>query len=120
MARVDVTVWSRLARLAHYRVRAFAKLCGESDRGLYRRVERAAGCAPHQLLDGARSVDVRFLLQGDEPLKSVSDEAGFTKESNFCRWFKAKHGITPGKWRAQRKASGGEGADWDRPPDCEA
>ena len=38
----------------------------------------------------------------DEPLSRIAMDAGFADQSHFTRWFKRHHGVTPGRYRAQR------------------
>ncbi|GEM_PF-680540 len=44
-----------------------------------------------------------LLATGDQPIKQISDQVGYSQESNFVNFFKKNTGITPGQFRSALK-----------------
>jgi AraC-like DNA-binding protein len=85
--------------------KAVAKRLGISVRSLLRQLEKE-GKSFFKLVDDARrDAAVRLLVEGDEPLKAISDHLGFSEPSAFHRAFKRWTGETPQRYKAQSRVS---------------
>ncbi len=64
--------------------------------------QQHTGSSPHQYLLELRLVRARNLLtQTTHSVKEIAQQTGFEDEHYFCRFFKMKTGLTPGKWRSR-------------------
>lgn len=83
-----------------------AKAVGSSERNLHRKILRALGVTPHELMLRERTdAAARCLATSDEPIASVALSHGFCDQSAFTRSFKSRTGMTP---RAFRKRHQGD------------
>lgn len=49
----------------------------------------------------------KLLLGTDDPLREIAALAGFSDVEYFSRTFKARHGVSPARWRKQNRGEGG-------------
>lgn len=69
--------------------------------------KRLTGYAPMAYLTACRLSAAKSLLTTtDSPIKEIVYRCGFGDESNFCRMFKARTGLTPRAFRAQYRPHG--------------
>ena len=70
-----------------------------------RTFKRHVGVSPHDFLIDARVNLAAFYLKStDDPIKNIAYACGFSSESTFCTTFKNRLGITPSRYRMDRKA----------------
>ncbi|KZL03785.1 Xylose operon regulatory protein [Pseudovibrio sp. Ad14] len=85
-------------------VESLASLAGMSRSGFAKRFQEAYGSGPMELL---RDVRMRraatMLLETDHPIERVSHLIGFRSRSAFSRAFEAAIGVSPQKFRMERK-----------------
>ena len=97
-----------LGTLVHQRaatVAATAGVLGVSPRTLQRRLADE-GASFRGLLDQARSeLACRRLQDGDDPIGDIALDLGYSDAPHFVRAFRAWHGMTPGRWREERRAA---------------
>jgi AraC-like DNA-binding protein len=68
--------------------------------------QQHTGSSPHQYLLALRLARARNLLEATSlSVKEIAQHAGFEDEHYFCRFFKAKTGMTPGQWRSRLHAT---------------
>ena len=68
---------------------------------LFRRVRKATGLSPSDLLRRARlECGAQLLANGDGTVADVAFTVGFRSVSHFCRSFNAQYGMTPATYRA--------------------
>jgi AraC-like DNA-binding protein len=68
---------------------------------LFRRVRKATGLSPSDLLRRARiECGARLLAAGNGTVADVAFTVGFRSVSHFCRSFNAQYGMTPATYRA--------------------
>ena len=76
---------------------------------LAREFRAALGTAPHRYLTGRRIAQARALIMAGAGLADAAAAAGFVDQSHLTRQFKARYGVTPGRWaalaRSRRSAS---------------
>lgn len=123
--RGDLRVSAAPARLAAPRIRrvvehlreAYAepvesadleRLSGLDRFEIARQFRRYAGTSPHRYLIGRRLEAARAHIRLGEPLAAVASRTGFADQSHMTRHFKARFGMTPGRFAAL--ASGGAAA----------
>lgn len=70
---------------------------------LFRRLN---GTSPHRYLVGRRLTAAHQLIARGEALADVAQRVGFADQSHLTRAFKARYGITPGRFRALAAAGG--------------
>jgi AraC-like DNA-binding protein len=102
---------------AHVRVEAArAYLAAESSRAitsshleavtgldrftLAREFRAVLGTSPHRYLVGRRIAQARALIMAGTGLADAAAAAGFVDQSHLTRLFKARYGVTPGRWAA--------------------
>jgi AraC-like DNA-binding protein len=82
-----------------------ARVLGLSQRTLQRRLEDA-GTTFREERDRHVSVAIEGLLDGtDLDLDAIAAEVGLSSASHLIAHFRASHGVTPGTWRAERRAA---------------
>jgi LacI family transcriptional regulator len=82
-----------------------AKHVGASRWTLLRLFQKHLGQTVDRLISRLRHERVRrVLVESDEPLKVVARESGFRDEGDLCRAFRRLEGMTPGEFRAGRRA----------------
>lgn len=85
-------------------VESLASLAGMSRSGFAKRFQEAYGSGPMELL---RDVRMRraatMLLETDHPIERISHLIGFRSRSAFSRAFEGAIGLSPQKFRMQRK-----------------
>jgi len=76
---------------------------------LAREFRAVLGTSPHRYLVGRRLAQARALIMGGTGLADAAAAAGFVDQSHLTRLFKARYGVTPGRWavlaRSRRSAS---------------
>lgn len=81
-----------------------AKRLGLSERTLQRRLEEA-GTSLRDERERQLTQQIEHLLSGtDLDLEAIAAKVGLHSASHLVRRFRETHGITPGEWRAQRRA----------------
>ena len=81
-------------------VDALAYLCGISKHYFCRVFKSVTGkTAMEHLRDYRLAVSATLLNETDKSIGEISDLCGFENSNYFCRCYKAKHGIPPGKKR---------------------
>lgn len=78
---------------------------------LAREFRAVLGTSPHRYLVGRRLDLARALIMSGARLADAAAEAGFVDQSHLTRHFKARYGVTPGRWAALAQAdprAGGE------------
>lgn len=78
---------------------------GLSPFHLARVFQRHMGLPPHAYLLQIRLDQVRERLPGPARLADLAAEAGFADQSHLTRLFKARFGLTPGRYRAMLQGS---------------
>jgi AraC-like DNA-binding protein len=77
---------------------------------LAREFRAVLGTSPHRYLVGRRIDRARALIMAGNGLADAATAAGFVDQSHLTRQFKARYGVTPGRWaalaRSRRSASG--------------
>lgn len=72
---------------------------------LARAFRRLIGTSPHRYLVGRRLANARRLMAAGEPLAEAAAASGFADQSHMTRHFRARFGITPGRFAALAGAS---------------
>ncbi|MCX8573013.1 MULTISPECIES: AraC family transcriptional regulator [Hyphomicrobiales] len=65
---------------------------------LSRAFRRLVGTSPHRYLVGRRLANARSRMAAGEPLAEVAAASGFADQSHMTRHFRARFGITPGRF----------------------
>ena len=77
-----------------------AKRLGTDRRTIHRHLAKE-GETFTSLMESVRSELVtRYIENRDRPLSQTADLLGFSAQSAFARWFRAKFGCTVSEWRA--------------------
>ena len=85
-------------------VSQITKRLGVSRSLLQARMNRVMGRSPKQLIDEARELRLKGLLETtDLPVKAISYEMGFSSSEELCRFFKRSTGVSPGKYRIEQR-----------------
>jgi AraC-like DNA-binding protein len=71
---------------------------------LAREFRAVLGTSPHRYLVGRRLDHARALIMLGTGLADAAAAAGFVDQSHLTRHFKARYGITPGRWAALARA----------------
>jgi len=71
---------------------------------LARQFRIALGTSPHRYLFMRRLQHAREAIHEARPLVQVACDAGFADQAHFTRAFKGAFGLTPGRYRALRRA----------------
>lgn len=83
-----------------------AKECALSRSHFSRAFKNSTGHAPSAWLLLARLTRAQELLaQTDWPISQVGYECGFADQPHFTRIFARELGMTPGKWRVEKKTA---------------
>jgi AraC-like DNA-binding protein len=86
-------------------LRDVAKAVGKSPAYLTDRVRKETGRSVVQWNIERRMADARrLLLETDQPIAAVADEAGYSDVKHFTEQFKRLHGAAPQAWRKSRRA----------------
>ena len=85
----------RLAELAGFRAKEFARLCGVSLRTLQRQFQRLLRQTPQRWLYERRLIAVQRLLLGGCSENEAALKLGFKHLSHLCRQFKIRYHLTP-------------------------
>jgi AraC-like DNA-binding protein len=67
---------------------------------LAREFRAVLGTSPHRYLVGRRIAQARALIMAGTRLADAAAAAGFVDQSHLTRLFKARYGVTPGRWAA--------------------
>jgi AraC-like DNA-binding protein len=62
------------------------------------------GTSPHRYLVGRRLARARALIMAGTGLADAAAAAGFVDQSHLTRQFKARYGVTPGRWAVLARA----------------
>lgn len=91
----------------HYRditLHRLSELFSYSERQLQRNIEKATGKNFRELIrDQKMSRATALLLNSSLSISEISSEVGYPSENNFRRIFEAVYGMSPGRYRRQRK-----------------
>lgn len=71
-----------------------------------RQFRRVNGTSPHRYLIGRRLEAARARILDGEPLAAVASRTGFADQSHMTRHFKARFGMTPGRFAALAASDG--------------
>ncbi len=74
------------------------RLTGLTRFELARQFRQAYGTSPHRYLLGRRLARAQGLILEGEPLAEVAAASGFADQSHLTRHFRARFGVTPGRW----------------------
>jgi AraC-like DNA-binding protein len=86
-----------------------AKRLGTDRRTIHRHLAKE-GETFTSLMDSVRSELVtRYIENRDRPLSQTADLLGFSAQSAFGRWFRAKFGCTVSEWRAAQSSPASNG-----------
>ncbi|BDD10157.1 hypothetical protein FUAX_25890 [Fulvitalea axinellae] len=97
--RLDKILGDRLSDL-EFNVEALARELGMSRPVLYRKVKAGAGCSVKAYWQDFRlGKAAEFLKNGDAGVSQVAEAVGFGDAKHFSVVFKAKFGVSPGKYR---------------------
>lgn len=95
---------------AHWTVSSMADLAGMSRAAFARKFATTIGTPPSTYLTNLRmDLAATALLQPGSTLAGVATSIGYTTEFAFSDAFKRRHGTTPGRWRAERRAAAAGG-----------
>jgi AraC-like DNA-binding protein len=101
-SRLDcVTDWDNLADLAKYRVATLAGRCRVTERQLRRYFRDRFHASPHSWMTAKRLQKSRVRLSQGASVKEASAEAGFQRQENFSRRFKAYYKVNPSDLRSR-------------------
>jgi AraC-like DNA-binding protein len=84
---------------------------------LAREFRAVLGTSPHRYLVGRRLEHARALIMSGTALADAAAAAGFVDQSHLTRHFKARYGVTPGRWVALARTRSGATRDRTRPLD---
>jgi AraC-like DNA-binding protein len=94
-----------LLPLGQASIESVAGEMGANVRTLQRRLE-AEGAAFSDLVDGVRrDLVVRHLMNDSYSLSQVAQMLGYAQLSSFTRWFAARFGMPPVRWRVSARAA---------------
>lgn len=82
-----------------------AREAGLSKYHFIRSFKRAFGVPPHTYRTQARVEYAKALVAAGTPFADIAYEAGFSDQSHFQRSFKTFVGLTPGRFREERKGN---------------
>ena len=71
---------------------------------LAREFRATLGTSPHRYLVGRRIAKAQALIMAGGGLADAAAAAGFVDQSHMTRQFKARYGVTPGRWAALASA----------------
>ena len=78
-----------------------------------RAFRRAFGTSPHRYLVGRRLAAARADIIAGEPLSDIAARVGFADQSHMTRHFKARFGMTPGRFASLCRSTGDLNAAMD-------
>ena len=87
--------WQALARSAHFRPSAVARLCGVSSRTVQRYFKKHYNCTLGEWMRNYRLGMAYQRLLAGEPIKCVAIDLGYKQLSHFSRDFKNRYGCAP-------------------------
>ena len=106
MARKDtftVEDWTDLAKEARYHSEQLALLLNVGPRQLRRYTHELFNNSPEAWLYDRRLADAALLLQSEASIKTIAFKLGFKTVSHFSNKFKARYGVSPKRYKDQRK-----------------
>jgi AraC-like DNA-binding protein len=72
------------------------------------RFTRLVGQSMHRYVIERRMAEAAFLLEtSDEPIARIASRVGYETAAAFSKLFHRHHGLSPGRYRASRRADGG-------------
>jgi AraC-like DNA-binding protein len=72
------------------------------------RFTRLVGQSMHRYVIERRMAEAAFLLEtSDEPIARIASRVGYETAAAFSKLFHRHHGLSPGRYRASRRAGGG-------------
>lgn len=72
------------------------------------RFTRLVGQSMHRYVIERRMAEAAFLLEAsDEPIARIASRVGYETAAAFSKLFHRHHGLSPGRYRASRRADGG-------------
>jgi AraC-like DNA-binding protein len=72
------------------------------------RFTRLVGQSMHRYVIERRMAEAAFLLEtSDEPIARIASQVGYETAAAFSKLFHRHHGLSPGRYRASRRADGG-------------
>lgn len=73
------------------------------------RFTKLVGQSMHRYVIGRRMAEAAFLLEtSDEPIARIASRVGYETAAAFSKLFQRNHGLSPGRYRAARRAGGDE------------
>ncbi|AEJ20460.1 xylose operon transcription regulator XylR [Gracilinema caldarium] len=101
---VQTVTWLRANARKHIDVRDLVINLPASRRTVEKRIRKALGCSPRQLIEQYRLEYAKYLLATTNmPLDSVAQSSGFTVIQRFYSVFKKSEGCTPAIWRRNNR-----------------
>lgn len=106
----DSRIWRALSAFhqspaAEWTVEGLARVAGMSRTALAVRFHELLGEPPLQCLTRLRmDMAADMLLRDDAPIKAIAERIGYGTEAAFNRAFVRHRKISPGRWRATRRA----------------
>jgi AraC-like DNA-binding protein len=91
---------AELAERARYRAKAMAELLGVSARHFRRLLRGCVAVSPRQFLVRLRVTRARRLVLAGLGGKRLAETLGFSNKTHFSRFFKARTGMTVGRYVA--------------------
>lgn len=87
----------------HIDLKVLAQLSGYSYHHFRHIFKKATGFSPIQYIINQRMAKARHLLrETDLSILTISQESGFSNQSQFCCMFRQETGVTPGRFRKNK------------------
>jgi AraC-like DNA-binding protein len=87
--------WSHIARLAHYKPQAIARLCGVNIRTLQRHFRKHQQTTLSTWLTHHRMQQAHQIILAGASVKEACFELGYKQPSHFTRVFRSEYGFPP-------------------------
>jgi AraC family cel operon transcriptional repressor len=108
---VDMPAWLHKActdiqdpALFRHGAAGFVALTGKAHPHVSRTMKACTGQTPVQYINDLRMTHAARALTGsNEPLAEIADEIGLPNLSHFHKTFRARYGVTPAQYRADRQ-----------------
>lgn len=93
-------LFRRMVRSCEFNAQQLARHCGIGLRQLERHFKEAFGRPPKDWLNEQRMIAATILLKETRNVGLVARHLGYSRQSNFSREFKRRHGVTPSQYLA--------------------